>query len=318
MISEVDNIIKGRVVKTVEFDSDKKIIGIAESTVKSQDGISPAPLAKQTAFTVVQDERIQQAAAKVLGSDIPDAAAVPIAPADPLQEPKESDITQDSSVTLENPGALGSIAISGMGASVEGDKPLAPTGLDQIADAVTSRLESALAPDQTQAIPEGVELPENHEDVVGLEPAVTTDALFASNEVAEEKAPLVEPAAVVLENPALQGANGEAQTIDVTAQTLNGEDTSKYGELPEVEAPELPSLDTQEKQEESTEVAQEQTISSDSALSNIEKYNKMVAEEMAQAILGVMNKHIDNMIAMKMNEAMMNQNAGMEETSMHL
>ena len=54
MISEIDNISKGRVEATVEYDSNKKLIGVATSNLlPGVDGLPP--LAKQGAFEKVKE-----------------------------------------------------------------------------------------------------------------------------------------------------------------------------------------------------------------------------------------------------------------------
>lgn len=331
MTSEVENITKGRLQKTMDYEGEKKIIGIAQSTIVSPDGISPAPLSKQSAFVVMQEENIQQAAAKVLGTDIPDVAGVSITAPGELQAPSVSDITLDSSVKMENSENLGTMAAPGI-ISADGTKvENGPTSFDQIADAVTSGIESVLATEPVPEIPTDITLPENKEEVVGLEPAAPADALFAG---APAEDVISEENKVVLENPAVQGLDGGAQTIDVTDSSLTSDDTpgtTQDAPLPEVapaplpadepmpidtplpdvetsaipdETPgqipdELPPLDMPVEEHGKIEDSQQETSS---VPSDIEKYNKLVADEMSQAIVGVMNKHINEMIAMRQAE----------------
>lgn len=323
MTSEVENITKGRLQKTMDYEGEKKIIGIAQSTIVSPDGVSPAPLSKQSAFVVMQEENIQQAAAKVLGTDIPDVAGVSITAPGELQAPSVSDITLDSSVKMENSENLGTMAAPGI-ISADGTKvENGPTSFDQIADAVTSGIENVLATDPVPEIPTDITLPENKEEVVGLEPAAPVDDLFAG---APAEDVISEENKVVLENPAVQGLNGETQTIDVTDSSLTSDDTpgtTQDAPLPEVapaplpadepmpiDAPlpdvepsatpdELPPIDMPVEEHGKIEDSQQETSS---VSSDIEKYNKLVADEMSQAIVGVMNKHINQMIAMRQAE----------------
>ena len=323
MTSEVENITKGRLQKTMDYEGEKKIIGIAQSTIVSPDGVSPAPLSKQSAFVVMQEENIQQAAAKVLGTDIPDVAGVSITAPGELQAPSVSDITLDSSVKMENSENLGTMAAPGI-ISADGTKvENGPTSFDQIADAVTSGIESVLATEPVPEIPTDITLPENKEEVVGLEPAAPADDLFAG---APAEDVISEENKVVLENPAVQGLDGGAQTIDVTDSSLTSDDIpgeTQDAPLPEVApAPlpadepmpidtplpdvetsaipdELPPLDMPVEEHGKIEDSQQETSS---VPSDIEKYNKLVADEMSQAIVGVMNKHINEMIAMRQAE----------------
>lgn len=313
MTSEVENIAKGRLQKTIEYDADKKIIGIAQSTVMSPDGVSPAPLSKQSAFVVIQEENIQQAAAKVLGTDIPDVAGVSITAPGELQAPSVSDVTLDSSVKMENSEHLGTMAAPGI-ISDEGTKvENGPTGLDQIADAVTSGIESVLATEPVPEIPTDITLPENKEEVVGLEPAAPADDLFAG---APAEDAISEENKVVLENPAVQELDGEAQDAPLpeVAPIPADEPMPIDAPLPEPDVEpspipdELPPLDMPAEEHGKIEDSQQETTS---VPSDIEKYNKLVADEMSQAIVDIMNKHINEMIAMHQAEqqAMMNSAA---------
>lgn len=85
MTSEIQAILKGMVVKTTEFESNKKIIGISQTNITDTQA-GPAPLSKQNGFApaeVESQETLASAAEKVLGFN-PNQAV-------PIQDPNSKE-----------------------------------------------------------------------------------------------------------------------------------------------------------------------------------------------------------------------------------
>ncbi len=364
MISEVDNIIKGRVVNTMENDANKRIIGISDASVKSADGVSPAPLSKQGAFTVEQTENIAQISEKILGGQeagvevtdgMPDVAPVPVS-VEPIAEPVHTETVDAVAVEMGNTESLAGLQnpLTSPVQSVPGmtDEEVAAqqTGLDKLSEAVSPILDSVMNITPPPEIPVDVELPANEEAVVATEPTeVVADALFASapsttvdsepaaaEEVIPnplpEPAPMPEaplPAEPVVEEEtkeeleqAVSEFNWEDQNLNVADAPLPGEDAAP--EVTEEVAPAvvpadmpLPEPIPEPVQPEETPVAplpepapepmpEPAPTPEVPAVSEYEQYNKLVADEMSAAILGVMNKHIDKMVELKLAEVMHN------------
>lgn len=336
MISEVDNIIKGRVVNTMENDANKRIIGISDASVKSADGVSPAPLSKQGAFTVEQTESIAQISEKILGGQeagvevtdgMPDVAPVPVS-VEPIAEPVHTETVDAVAVEMGNTESLAGLQnpLTSPVQSVPGmtDEEVAAqqTGLDKLSEAVSPILDSVMNITPPPEIPVGVELPANEEAVVATEPTeVVADALFASapsttvdsepaaaDEVVPnplpEPAPMleaplpVEPAEHVVEDAA-------PEVTEEVAPAVVPADMPLPEPIPEpVQPEETPASPLPEPAPEPMpEPAPTPEVP---AVSEYEQYNKLVADEMSAAILGVMNKHIDKMVELKLAEVMHN------------
>lgn len=120
MISELDKVQRGLVEATVEFDTQKKVIGVATTNLlPNEKGI--VPLSKQGAFQQEQVETIdfmgavenaqQQKQEEVLEQlDLPvltDSSAQPVG----LQEPVHNDVITSSPVSVESPEDLSGFKI---------------------------------------------------------------------------------------------------------------------------------------------------------------------------------------------------------------
>lgn len=320
MISEVDNIIKGRVVNTMENDANKRIIGISDASVKSADGVSPAPLSKQGAFTVEQTENIAQISEKILGGQeagvevtdgMPDVAPVPVS-VEPIAEPVHTETVDAVAVEMGNTDSLAGLQnpLTSPVQSVPGmtDEEVAAqqTGLDKLSEAVSPILDSVMNITPPPEIPVGVELPANEEAVVATEPTeVVADALFASapsTTVDSEPVATDEVVPNPLPEPApMPGEDAAPEVTEEVAPAVVPADMPLPEPIPEpVQPEETPASPLPEPMPEPAPTPEVP------AVSEYEQYNKLVADEMSAAILGVMNKHIDKMVELKLAEVMHN------------
>ncbi len=96
MVSEVENLLKGTLVATEEFENSKKTIGIADSNI-TPDANGICPLGKQGVFTPAQTETLETF----------DAGTAP--GLDGIPEAKVSDVITDNPIEVASPEALGSV-----------------------------------------------------------------------------------------------------------------------------------------------------------------------------------------------------------------
>jgi hypothetical protein len=116
LTSELEEVLKGKVVSTVDYTNNKKVIGISETTL-TPTANGPAPLSKQGAFEAkVQElDTLASAAEKVLGYDSNNAVPIldPMAPQQGTEkrdfiipEPQADDnVLSVAPVFLDNEGA---------------------------------------------------------------------------------------------------------------------------------------------------------------------------------------------------------------------
>lgn len=115
MTSEINNLLRGNVVSTVEFDTNKKIIGVSTANLTpNESGITP--LGKQGAFEVKKEEAIETfdiAVNDALNKPVEDTIENIDLPK--IGEPKESvgkfiPEPQESDIVLENPVSVDSMS----------------------------------------------------------------------------------------------------------------------------------------------------------------------------------------------------------------
>ena len=139
MTSELDKIEKGLVQATVEFDTQRKVIGVSTSNLlPNENGI--VPLSKQNAFQPVETVDFSQAVNEVQTQ--PNEAVIeqldlPVLSDEPIQsqglkEPVHNDVIVDSPVNIENPMDLTGFKIPEpvMEESPAAMEPVGPTVLD--------------------------------------------------------------------------------------------------------------------------------------------------------------------------------------------
>lgn len=93
MISEIENLQKGIVVSTVEYDTNKRIIGIGTPTITPDQVTGISPLSKQTGFIKEEPANLAQAAEKVLG--VEQSMGVPIEEPIPQVQPQMQTINDN-------------------------------------------------------------------------------------------------------------------------------------------------------------------------------------------------------------------------------
>lgn len=152
MTSEIDNILRGVVTKSINFDEDKRVIGLGTQTITpTQNG--PAPLSKQNAF-IVEQTLNESIGTETLDNDV---SAVPILPQ------KEEASVEEMPVNTADLSSLGSI---------HSDVPAEEKLEEHVED-----ISSGLAPifdtfesDKKQEAPVGIELPKIDEVPLAQEP----------------------------------------------------------------------------------------------------------------------------------------------------
>ena len=271
MISEVEKIKQGLVEKTVEFDTQRKVIGVSTTNLlPNENGI--VPLSKQGAFEPVetidfsdavnqnapQEETIEQLDLPVLDST-PQAGVLP--------EPVHNDVLTGSPVSVENPQDLSGFKIPEPVMEEEPSvmEPVAPVAID-------------------------IQMPEMPETVVANEPETMdanifetplqeeTPVLTQSEEIlnsipsttpVNEQPPMFEP---VTETPVMENVNIEMPLIEDTATPLEEvvqpvvePIVEEVVEEPTIEQPvtdipiqeeNLPSLNNEKTEEKSNEISQ--------------------------------------------------------------
>lgn len=201
MTSEIENIEKGIVVSTIEFDANKRIIGIGTPTITPNPTTGIAPLSKQTAFVPEVKENLAQVAEKVLGANPNQAVpiqeplgnqTVPVIPT-----PTLNDSITNQAVNVEIPTDLGNLspikdATEPIKSTIaEMTKPMAPVIEEP-------KIE---APEVVVPIAEPIASPQ---EVMATEPTGINEQLFAGNPVEPmQQAVPIEPVEPIA-NPSLE------------------------------------------------------------------------------------------------------------------
>lgn len=213
MTSEVQNILKGSVVTTVEYDTGRRLIGVSTTNlIPGANGV--APLSKQGAFQVpekadaLETVDFVQAISNVQGQDdaIAETVDLPMLDQQPatLKEPVHSDVITENPVQVENPASMGSFDLP----SIE-----MPTQPEQPVEEVTPVAMDIQMPQMTDAIVADEPTGTNDQIFEGSEQPAPT-SILETNPVAEnvpvaetpaETVPAAEPMTVqeniVVENP---------------------------------------------------------------------------------------------------------------------
>lgn len=189
MISEIENLEKGIVVSTIEYDANKRIIGIGTPTITPNPTTGIAPLSKQTAFVPEEKESLAQVAEKVLGANPNQAVPVqePMSGEQPvpvIPTPSVNDSITTEAVNVEIPTELGDLSTV-----KEVAEPI-KSSIAEIAKSIPNPEENKLsAPEITVPVTEPIATPQ---DVLATEPSGINENLFATTPV-----PAIEPMAPV-------------------------------------------------------------------------------------------------------------------------
>ena len=224
MTGEVQNILKGSVVTTVEYDTGRRLIGVSTSNlIPGANGV--APLSKQGAFQVpekadtLETVDFVQAISNVQGQDDTIAETVDLPMLDqqpaPLKEPVHSDVITENPVQVENTASMGSFDLP----SIE-----MPTQPEQPVEEVTP-------------VAMDIQMPQMTEAIVADEPTGTNDQIF---EGSEQPAPtsILESTLVAEVAPITETPVAEVTEISPTIETsVNTEIESSQNVVPEITMP---------------------------------------------------------------------------------
>ena len=269
MTSELENIKKGMVVSTVQFDTAKKIIGVATTNLQpGPDGI--APLEKQGAFQpaapveTVDFAQALSSAQPQAQETIEENVVLPVLGTEStLKAPETSDVILENPVQVESPAGLSGFELPAIEVPEQPETPETnePVALDiqlpemptaVVADAPTTLNENLFEGSTTQ--PESIltaETPKTETVVPIVEntPAATP---------ATESTPVAETSLVVETTPA-------TEAVPVTA-----EETPKINiELPTIESPQLETQTAVVKEQPQTQVELQTPVQETSADENI-------------------------------------------------
>lgn len=188
MVSEIENLEKGIVVSTIEYDANKRIIGIGTPTITPNPTTGIAPLSKQTAFVPEVKENLAEVAEKVLGAN-PNQAV-------PIQEP-----TSGQSTTIPTPTLNDSISTEAVNVEIPtdlGNLSTVKEVAEPIKNSIAEIAKSMPAPTETK-----VEVPEiavpvaepvaTPQEVLATEPTGINEQLFASAPTSTESIAAVTP-----------------------------------------------------------------------------------------------------------------------------
>lgn len=195
MTSEIENIEKGIVVSTIEFDANKRIIGIGTPTITPNPTTGIAPLSKQTAFVPEVKENLAQVAEKVLGTNPNQAAPIqePIATqaAPVIPTPTVSDSISNQAVNVEIPTDLGNLST-----------------IKEVTEPIKNSINEMAKPISQVPVEPKIETPEivvpvtepiaTPQDVLATEPTGINEQLFATEPVQPTQVvPIQEPTETV-------------------------------------------------------------------------------------------------------------------------
>lgn len=219
MTGEVQNILKGSVVTTVEYDTGRRLIGVSTSNlIPSANGV--APLSKQGAFQVPEKAETMetvdfvQAISNVQGQDDIIAETVDLPMLDqqpaPLKEPVHSDVITENPVQVENTASMGSFDLPSIEMPIQPEQPV----------------------EEVTPVAMDIQMPQMTEAIVADEPTGTNDQIFEGSEQPAptsilESTPVAEVAPVT-----------EVPEVSPTIETsVNTEIESSQNVVPEITMP---------------------------------------------------------------------------------
>lgn len=221
MTGEVQNILKGSVVTTVEYDTGRRLIGVSTSNlIPGANGV--APLSKQGAFQVpeksdtLETVDFVQAISNVQGQEdaIAETVDLPMLDQQPatLKEPVHSDVITENPVQVENPASMGSFDLPSIEMPIQPEQPVedaAPVAID-------------------------IQMPQMTETIVADEPTGTNDQIF---EGAEQPAPTSILETTPVAGIAVPEATETVPAIDNSAAPENIENVNPENVVAETPAP---------------------------------------------------------------------------------
>lgn len=202
MTSEIGNLEKGLVVSTMEYDANKRIIGIGTQTITPNPVTGIAPLSKQGAFTTaVQNNNISQNVGEILGNNFEQSIPVQNStmagqpqPFAAIPTPSLNDSITTNSVNVEIPGTLGNLS------TVNDVTDPIRSSFSEIAKSMPTPVQ------QTPQMPIGAvpvsEPVAPQQEVLATEPLNVNDQLFANPGLPtmETMTPINEPVQPTMQN----------------------------------------------------------------------------------------------------------------------
>lgn len=224
MTGEVQNILKGSVVTTVEYDTGRRLIGVSTSNlIPSANGV--APLSKQGAFQVpekadtMETVDFVQAISNVQGQDDIIAETVDLPMLDqqpaPLKEPVHSDVITENPVQVENTASMGSFDLPSIEMPIQPEQPV----------------------EEVTPVAMDIQMPQMTEAIVADEPTGTNDQIF---EGSEQPAPtsILESTPVAEVAPITETPVAEVPEVSPTIEmSVNTEIESSQNVVPEITMP---------------------------------------------------------------------------------
>lgn len=248
MTGEVQNILKGSVVTTVEYDTGRRLIGVSTSNlIPGASGV--APLSKQGAFQVPEKSDTLETVdfvqaisnAQVQEDAIAETVDLPMLDQQPatLKEPVHSDVITENPVQVENSASMGSFDLPSIEKSVQPEQPVedvTPVAIDiqmpQMTDAIVADeptgpndqiFEGAEQPAPTSILEstpvDGITSPEVAETVPAIENSAASENIGNVNPenvapetpapVSAEVAPTYEPPVVDIQLPVIEEKKDE-------------------------------------------------------------------------------------------------------------
>ncbi len=224
MTGEVQNILKGSVVTTVEYDTGRRLIGVSTSNlIPGANGV--APLSKQGAFQVpekadtMETVDFVQAISNVQGQDDIIAETVDLPMLDqqpaPLKEPVHSDVITENPVQVENTASMGSFDLPSIEMPIQPEQPV----------------------EEVTPVAMDIQMPQMTEAIVADEPTGTNDQIF---EGSEQPAPtsILESTPVAEVAPITETPVAEVPEVSPTIEmSVNTEIESSQNVVPEITMP---------------------------------------------------------------------------------
>ena len=206
MTGEVENILKGSVVTTVEYDTGRRLIGVSTANlIPGPNGV--APLSKQGAFQVPEKTEVTetvdfvQAISNAQNAEDAIVETVDLPMLDQqnaIKEPVHSDVITENPVQVENPSAMSSFDLPKI------EMPTNVTPTEEVAPVAIE-----------------IQMPEMTDAVVADEPTGLNEQLFEGAAPVEETTAAVEAAPIVEEVPIVVEVASEVVEDEPVAPTID-------------------------------------------------------------------------------------------------
>lgn len=158
MTGEIDKILKGKVEATMDYDMNKKVIGVSlTNLLPNEKGI--VPLSKQDAFIQEQQEQsqiVEEAMQTTIDTPTTSEGSI-------LPEPKQEEVIMENPLEVENPSVLEGLSVSSE---------------NEVVSPVVEGVK-----DETEYKFLDIQMPQMPDEVVAKEPETTNENLFETSEI---------------------------------------------------------------------------------------------------------------------------------------